>query len=173
MTPDENKQLATSCWEECQANLPPEIVMLPLKRDPGPISKSGYARIRLRVRPKRKSPSRFWGGWTWYEINVGHMPSPEVGLNLGNVAFIQSPSQKASGGGAYERPTIEILRKAQQALGEHFRLFPADKLGAVTSLKRTYPANLKSFPSNLAGKDMARLISATLPLIMRLPNAVI
>jgi hypothetical protein len=170
MTTDETAKLARECWEICQRQLPSELAssITVIKGDPAPHSKSP---MRLRLRPKKRAPSNFWGGWTWYEMNIGHMRKAGMGLNLGDVAFIQSPEQLASGGGAYARATIEILRSAQKELGDSFAVgLPAEK-GKVVSLSRTYPVSMKSFPVETAGQDLARIIERTLPAILRLPDA--
>ncbi len=64
-----------------------------MKGDPTEVSKFD---------PRECACARGRGGWTSYEINVGHVPDAmRAGLNLRSIKFIQSADQKGSGAGFY------------------------------------------------------------------------
>lgn len=164
-------KLASLTWDECQKHLPPELAgeLKVMGADPASFHKASPNAARLRVRPRKKIPVNFWGGWTWYELHVGFVPNARpAGLNVGGLSFIHSADQQASGGGAYARAVFEVLQKAAPRLGGDFSVHATDG-GKFMSLGRVYRA--ASFPVEQAGQDFARLIAGTLPPLQRIPNA--
>ena len=165
-------KLASLTWTACEKHLPPELAgaLSVMGRDPTKFDKLSPNAARLRVRPRKKIPANFWGGWTWYELHVGFVPiaRPE-GLNIGGFSFIHSANQKGSGAGAYARPATAVLQDAVSRLGGDFYVHATDN-GKILSLGRVY--GQASFPFEEAGQDFARLIAETLPLLQQIPSAV-
>lgn len=166
----ERIQLAALAWEACRRNLPPEL------RDALAVMGDGADRddktspgcAKLCVRPREKIPARFWGGWTWYELIVGHIPHARPpGLNVGGVSFLHACNQKASGSGAYVRAVDEVLHRAAGILGADFHVEPPG--GKFISLRRVF--KIAHFPAEEAGQEFARLIATTLPLLQMIPDA--
>lgn len=167
----ESAEPAQTAFDVCLKHLPPDLStkIKCASGDPATLDK-GSKPMRLRVSPKKESPKNFWGPWTRYEIIVGHVSNlTRAGLNVGSVKFFQSPSQKGSGSGAYLTATVAILRAAEAKLGQDFFLTVPQGERPYLSLTRLYQG-MPSFPAEQAGKDLARLIEATLPALLQIPE---
>jgi hypothetical protein len=171
-TPD---QLALQTWQACQLILPAPLrntfdALGPdyLKKKGGQIDIS-----RIRILPKFKRPSRFWSSaWCYYEIGVG--TNDGSALTLGGVTFLQFSNQTVCGAMHHYRPLLEILRAVQSLRPADFSVGTQNSTGVPQpSCFRRYRANpeQKTFPVDLAAKDLAWLIQETLPAIEQLSAA--
>jgi hypothetical protein len=177
MQPTDPIQLALDTWTHCQSLLPSAVArgLTTAPGDPQPFKKHGGGTniVRLRILPRKKVPALFWSNaWCFYELGVGSYDNSA--LVLGGVCFLQFSDQKVCGGGKYESAVRQILLSAHKKRAEDFQLAETSGGGArMPFLGRRYRANpaQKFFPVEHAAKDLAWLISATLPEFQKLPSA--
>lgn len=180
MTLEQQKDLARETYElflQVLGKKNPDIEIVKPPSDPALIPKDNCKDVmRIRVLPKKKLPTGFWGvSGCFYEIGVGRY-APLLGdsssLCLGGVQFFQYPQQERYGGGQYETDVKVILKKLLAIAPKGFSLRAPETDGKFHFQKRYVASEHKGvlFPCNQAAEDLAWLVSESIPQFWAIPN---
>lgn len=169
------KEMARKTYQKLLALLNPTIAKLieHPKEDPKIVDNGDRNRMRIRILPVKSEmhPGGFWGrNRCFYEILVDPWKQ-ELGSCLGEVEFFRYANQPNGSGNKFTPKVSGLLQKfrneSTQTAQQGFILILPDKESPKFFFQRRYYANyardFKSYPCDAAAKDLAWLISKTLP----------